>query len=261
MSELQIFENTDFGKIRTYKEPDGSVLLVAMDVAAALGYSNVRDAIKRHCKGVVKRDTLTEGGTQAMNCIPQGDVIRLAASSKLPGAEKFESWIFDEVIPSVLEHGLYAVDQLLDNPDLAIQAFTALKEERAKRSALETENAQQKQMIAEFSPKASYYDVVLQTKDVLSASKISKDYGKSPQWLNEYLHEKGVQYKQGKVWLLYQKYAEQGYTKSKTHTYTGDDGEQHSKIHTYWTQKGRLFIYDLLKQDGIFPLMEQSKTA
>lgn len=123
----------------------------------------------------------------------------------------------------------------------------ALRIANEKLNLLSTENAQQKQIIAEYSPKASYYDVVLQTTDILSATQISKDYGKSAKWLNEILHELGVQYKQAGVWLLYQKFAEMGYTKSKTHTYSSDDGEQHSKIHTYWTQKGRLFIYDLLK--------------
>lgn len=127
-----------------------------------------------------------------------------------------------------------------------------------QNKALETENAMQKQIIAEYSPKASYYDVVLQTADALSVTQIAKDYGKSAKWLNETLHEHGVQYKQGEVWLLYQKYAEAGYTRSKTHTYSGNDGKQHSKLHTYWTQKGRLFIYELLKKHGVLPLMEQT---
>lgn len=126
-------------------------------------------------------------------------------------------------------------------------------------SELKTENAQQKQLLAEYSPKASYYDVVLQTKDALSASQIAKDYGKSAKWLNAMLHDLGIQYNQGGVWLLYQKYAELGYTRSKTHTYSGNDGEQHSRLHTYWTQKGRLFIYDLLKENGILPLIEMEE--
>ena len=87
---------------------------------------------------------------------------------------------------------------------------------------------------------------------------IAKDYGKSAKWLNSYLHEKGVQFKQGNVWLLYQKYAQQGYTNTKTHSYNGDDGEVHTKIHTYWTQKGRLFIYNLLKSEGILPNVEMN---
>lgn len=107
-------------------------------------------------------------------------------------------------------------------------------------------------------PKASYYDVVLNCRDLISTSAIAKDYGKSAIWLNRYLHEKGVQFKSGDLWLLYQKYAEKGYTSTRTHSYPGTDGETHTKVHTYWTQKGRLFLYALMKADGILPVMEKS---
>ena len=133
----------------------------------------------------------------------------------------------------------------------------ALKIADKKIMLLQDENAQQKQIIAELNPKASYYDVVLQTKDAISTSQIAKDYGKSAMWLNDLLHTLSIQFKQGGVWLLYDKYADKGYTRSRTHTYSGDDGLQHSKMHTYWTQKGRLFIYELLKSHGILPLVEQ----
>ena len=79
--------------------------------------------------------------------------------------------------------------------------------------------------------------------------------------MNNYLQEKGVQYKQGDVWLLYQKHAEKGYTSTKTHTYPGNDGKQHTKVHTYWTQKGRLFIYEMMKSDGFLPLIETKSVA
>lgn len=115
----------------------------------------------------------------------------------------------------------------------------------------------QNQQITEMKPKASYYDVVLNCKDLVSISAIAKDYGKSAIWMNRYLHEKGVQFKQGDIWLLYQKYAEKGYTSTKTHSYTGTDGNVHTKVHTYWTQKGRLFIYGLMKADGMPPINEQ----
>lgn len=118
--------------------------------------------------------------------------------------------------------------------------------------------AVQQQQILEMKPKASYYETVLNCKDLLSTTEIAKDYGRSARWLNELLHELGVQYKQGnKIWILYQKYAEKGYTSTKTQTYNGKDGEVHTKVHTYWTQKGRLFIYDLLKSKGILPLIEK----
>ena len=116
--------------------------------------------------------------------------------------------------------------------------------------------AVQNQQILEMKPKVSYYDVVLNCKDLISTSAIAKDYGKSAIWMNRYLHEKGVQFKQGDIWLLYQKYAQKGYTSTKTHSYPGTDGETHTKVHTYWTQKGRLFIYELMKSDGYMPLIE-----
>lgn len=117
--------------------------------------------------------------------------------------------------------------------------------------------AVQSQQIAELQPKASYYDVVLNCKDLISTSVIAKDYGKSAIWLNQYLHNRGVQYKQGDIWLLYQKHAQKGLTNTKTQSYLGSDGKTHTKVHTYWTQKGRLFIYDLLKADGMVPLIER----
>ena len=117
--------------------------------------------------------------------------------------------------------------------------------------------AVQNQQILEMKPKVSYYDVVLNCKDLISTSAIAKDYGKSAIWMNRYLHEKGVQFKQSDIWLLYQKYAQKGYTSTKTHSYPGSNGETHTKVHTYWTQKGRLFIYELMKSDGMKSLIEQ----
>ncbi len=266
MNELQIFKNEQFGEIRTIEE-NGKVLFCATDVARSLGYSNPHDAISRHCKGVVKREGVSQTTNQhgvtteqvtELNFIPEGDIYRLITHSKLPGAEQFESWVFDEVLPSIRRHGMYATDELIANPDLAIAAFTALKEERERNKALQTTVAVQEQQISELKPKASYYDVVLNCKDLMSATEIAKDYGKSAKWLNKLLHEQGIQFKQGEIWLLYQKYAEKGYTSTKTQTFNGNDGVVHTKPHTYWTQKGRLFIYDLLKSIGVLPIMERT---
>jgi antA/antB antirepressor domain protein len=139
----------------------------------------------------------------------------------------------------------------------------ALQFANKKLAVVEKENlkllntvALQLQKIAEMKPKVSYYDVVLNCKDLLSMRAIAKDYGKSAQWMNNFLHDLGVQFKQSDIWLLYQKYAEEGYTSTKTHNYLGTDGSNHSKVHTYWTQKGRLFIYDQMKQNEIYPLIE-----
>ena len=122
---------------------------------------------------------------------------------------------------------------------------------------IETNKTQAKQ-IEEMLPKVSYCDVVLNCNDLMTVNAIAKDYGKSAIWMNKWLNEHKVQYKQGDVWLLYQKYANKGYTSSKTSTFIGTDGIQHCRTHTYWTQAGRLFIYNLLKEHGILPLIEQS---
>ena len=147
MNNLQIFNNDRFGEIRTV-EDGGKVLFCGSDVAKALGYSNTRDALSRHCKGVVKCDTPTNGGLQSLGFISEGDVYRLIAHSKLPGAEQFERWVFDEVLPSIREHGAYMTDdtleQALTSPDFLIQLATKLKEEKAKRAELEAKVEQDK---------------------------------------------------------------------------------------------------------------------
>ena len=198
----------------------------------------------------------------ATNCINESGLYAVILRSDKPQAKPFRKWVTNEVLPSIRKHGAYMTDQTLEraltSPDFLIELATQLKAEQAQRKQLETTVAVQNQQIAELQPKASYYDVVLNCKDPISIGKIAKDYGWSAQKLNEYLHKHGVQYKQGKTWLLYQKYAGMGYTSTKTHTYHGDDGMEHAaEPHTYWTQKGRLFIYDLLKSDGIYPLIER----
>lgn len=106
MNELQFFNSEEFGEIRT-AEIDGKPYFVGTDVAKALGYSNPRDAVSRHCKGVVKRDTPTSSGIQSMSYINEGDLYRLIMKSKLPSAEKFESWVMDEVLPTIRKTGSY----------------------------------------------------------------------------------------------------------------------------------------------------------
>jgi len=159
MNEIKIFEKEEFGKIRTVKI-DRKVYFVASDVAKALGYANVRDAILRHCRWVVKHDVphpQSRSKTLEVNVIPQGDVVRLASHSELPGAEKFESWIYDEVIPSVLDHGAYMTEDTLEkalaSPDFLIQLATKLKEEKARNKTLQKDNDRMK-------PKEIFADAV-----------------------------------------------------------------------------------------------------
>ena len=262
MEVVKVFQNPEFGSIRTLNI-NGEPWFVGKDVADMLGYSNSRKALIDHVDEEDKNTvTFRDGnkGNPNIIIINESGFYSAVLGSKLPTAKQCKRWVTSEVLPAIRKTGLYATDELLNNPDLAIKAFTALKEEREHRKALETENALQKQQIAELQPKASYYDVVLNCKDLLSITEIAKDYGKSGTWLNKKLHELGVQFKQGKIWLLYQKYAEKGYTSTKTHTYPAGDGEVHTNVHTYWTQKGRLFIYDLLKSKDILPLIEQEQS-
>ena len=179
MSNLTIFNNKEFGTVRTIEE-NGKVIFCGTDVALSLGYTNPQKAIKDHCKkdGVTFRSVIDSmGRTQQAKFISEGNLYRLISHSKLPSAEMFEKWIFDEVIPSIRQHGLYATDKLLNDPDLAIAAFTALKKEREKAKALEDMVAIQNQQIVEMKPKASYYDLVLNCKDLVAISVIAKDYG------------------------------------------------------------------------------------
>lgn len=259
MNELKIFESPDFGKVRTM-EINGEPYFVGKDVAEILGYAKPENALTTH---VDKDDTLKQGVTDSLGrtqnttLINESGLYSLILSSKLPKAKEFKRWVTSDVLPSIRRHGLYATDELIANPDIAIAAFQALKEEREKSRQLMDTVAVQNQQIAELQPKASYYDVVLNCKDLLSITEIAKDYGKSAKWLNNYLHDNKVQFKQGDIWLLYSKHAEKGYTNTKTQSFNGNDGRVHTKVHTYWTQKGRLFIYDLLKSNGIVPMIER----
>ena len=148
MNEVKIFENPEFGQVRTV-DFNGKTYFVANDVAKALGYVETAKAVRTHCKGVSEMDIPTNGGIQKAKIIPEGDVYRLIVHSKLPSAQKFECWVFDEVLPSIHKHGLYAVDELLNNPEFAIKAFTALKEEREKRAIAELKITEQKETISD----------------------------------------------------------------------------------------------------------------
>lgn len=257
MTNITIFKNGEFGEIRTL-EQNGKPLFCGSDVAKALGYAIPSKAVNSHCKGVSKMEVPTNGGIQQMLFITEGDLYRLIVNSKLPSAEKFERWVFEDVLPSIRKHGLYAKEELLNNPDLFISALQELKAEKERVKRLELENAQSRQIIGELQPKVSYYDLILQNKSVMPISQIAKDYGMSGKAFNKLLHELGIQYKQGNTWLLYQNYADQGYTHSKTYPIDAD----RSVMHTYWTQKGRLFLYDLLKNKrSLLPVIERKQSA
>jgi prophage antirepressor-like protein len=255
--ELQIYKNADFGSIRT-TTIDGQPYFVGKDVADILEYQNGSRDVNRHVDEEDRMKAMLFDGTQDKETIiiNESGLYSLILLSKMPNAKKFKRWVTNEVLPAIRKHGIYATDDLIANPDLAIAAFTALKEERERNKTLTAAVAVQQQQIAEMKPKATYYDVVLKCKDAVNISVIAKDYGWSAQRMNEYLHDKGIQFKQGDTWLLYQKHAACGYTRTNTHVYEDSNGLEHTKVHTKWTQKGRLFIYEQLKADDIYPQIE-----
>ena len=253
-NQVQIFENEQFGKVRIIDE-DGKVLFCGTDVAKALGYARPNDAVSRHCRATVKRSSPISGKLQEINFIPEGDVYRLITHSKLPAAQKFESWVFDEVLPSIRRHGLYATDEVLKqmivSPELVKGMAEQLIAERARVKEQAATIAVQEKSIERMKPKEDYCDKVLSSPNAVPITIIAKDYGFSAQAMNELLYVLGVQYKRGQTWVLKQEYARAGYTKS--YTYLAPSGE--SVVQTRWTQKGRLFIYELLKKErGILPL-------
>lgn len=156
------------------------------------------------------------------------------------------------------------VEKKWNSPEYVMQRALKISEQRIaalenSNKRLESEVALKDQQIQEMLPHENYYQLVLNCKDLVSTSVIAKDYGMSAQQLNKKLYELGVQYKQGKIWLLYREHQSKGYTNTKTHCYIGDDGETHTNVHTYWTQAGRLFIYDLLKQNQTLPTIERKE--
>lgn len=234
MQEIKTFENEQFGKVRE-TTINGEPYFFATDVAKVLGYANPHDAIKKHCRWVAKcevphpqsKDKLIE-----VNVIPKGDVVRLAAQSELPGAEKFESWIFDEVIPTVLNHGIYAtdnvIDDILNNPDFGIALLTKLKEEREARKDAERKNA-----------------ILMHVNKTYTMTEIAKELNmRSAQELNQALAEKHIQYKVNGTWVLYSDYSNLGYEDIKQEVLDNGKVIYHRKI----TQLGRQFIIDQFKK-------------
>lgn len=259
MNELKVFENQKFGELEIL-DKDGKVFFPATDVAKTLGYSNPHDAIKRHTKiaGVVNHEVRHPSGTKRKKFIDEGNLYRMITNSKLPQAEKFESWVFDEVLPDIRKHGMHAtpqtVESMLSDPDTAIQLLENYKQEKNQRLIAE-------QRLKELEPKATYYDVVLQNKSLVTIGQIAKDYGMSAQALNKLLHELKVQYKQSGQWLLYSNLHDKGYTHSSTTEIEHKDGSTSIRMNTKWTQKGRLFIYGLLKGESILPMIEREEVS
>ena len=171
-TSLQVFNSEQFGNIRVAVAENGNPIFCARDVATALGYKNPNDAISKHCKGIAFRYPLpTDGGEQLARFITEGDMYRLIASSKLESAQRFETWVFDDVLPSIRSHGMYAtpqtVERMLADPDTMIATLQALKAERKRTQALIEDNAR-------LLPKATMYDVAIEAEGTMSITEAAR---------------------------------------------------------------------------------------
>ena len=251
-NEVQVFDNLKV------KEVNGQVMFDAESAAIGLGISE----IAKSGNEVVKWTRINKylGIDTSVDKIKRGDFItepqfyKLAIKANNETAERFQAWVTEEVLPSIRKHGAYLIndkiEEILLSPDTLIKVATELKNEREKNVLLT-------QQVSESRPKADYYDKIMQSKSLVTITQIAKDYGWSAKQMNDKLHELGVQYKIGGQWVLYSKYQDKGYTFSTTVDITKKDGSSDVKMNTKWTQKGRVFIYSLLKENDILPTIER----
>lgn len=254
MNTPQIF-NFEQNKVRTILVND-EPYFVGKDVAEILGYERADNAIRNH---VDDEDKLTHqisasGQNRNMTIINESGLYSLILKSKLPSAKKFKRWVTSEVLPTIRKHGMYATDELLNNPDLLIEVATKLKEERTLRLVAE-------QKAAEMQPKADYYDRILNNKGLVTVSTIAKNYGMSAVSFNKLLHELGIQFNQSGTWLLYSKFQDKGYTHIEPFDYEDKNGNRQVKTRMKWTQKGHIFLYETLKKNNYLPMIEREQTA
>ena len=242
MNRLKIFKNDSFGLVRTL-EINGEPWFVGKDVAETLGYSNPRKAIGDHVddedKGVTKCDTL--GGSQDLTVINESGLYSLILSSKLPTAKAFKRWVTSEVLPAIRKHGLYATEELIANPDLAIEAFKARKEEREARKVLEVENEKMK-------PKALFADAVSASHTSILIGDLAKllrqngiDIGANR--LFDWLREQGFLMKSGSSKNMpTQRSMEKGLFEIKESSYINSEGVTVVTKTTKVTGKGQIYF-------------------
>lgn len=225
MNNLQIFQKDQF-QVRTI-EIDGKPYFCASDVASALGYSNPRKAVGDHCKGVTKCDTLTAGGLQSLSYIPEGDIYRLIARSQLPEAEKFEKWVFDEVIPEIRKTGGYKLPQTYQE---ALRALADKQDELEK-----------------MLPKAEFYDAVADSNQAISIGDAAKvlNMGIGQNNLFRFLRQQGILMSDNKP---YQKYIDAGYFRVIEQSYLAK-GETRLSFKTMVYQKGLDFIRKKIRKE------------
>lgn len=176
-------------------------------------------------------------------------------------AQAFQHTIAYDVLPAIRKYGFYGIpatiDAILEDPDFGIRLLSEYKAEKEKNQSLSAENEVQKQIIADYTPKVQYVDMILDSKGTLAVTQIAADYDMSARQLNEILHEEHVQHKVNGQWILYREHMGMGYTRSVPINITRRDGRPDTISQTQWTQKGRLFIHEKLTKRGIVAVIDR----
>lgn len=256
MNEIFNFKGHEVRTVTINNEP----YFVGKDIADILGYSNSRKALIDHVDTDDKLTSqiVTAGQNRNQTIINESGLYSLILSSKLPQAKEFKRWVTSEVLPTIRKHGAYLTDskieEVLLSPDTIINLATQLKEERQKVSKLQI-------ALEESQKQARYLDLIIESKGALRVSQIAQDYGMTANKLNKVLYELGVQHKVNGQWILYKRHMGKGYTDSHTFDYQDRNGRTMANVTTTWTQKGRLFLYELLKENDYLPLIERDEIA
>lgn len=246
-------------KVRTVTI-DNEPYFVGKDVAEILGYQNGSRDVNRHVddEDKLKYRFGTSGQNRNMTIINESGLYSLILSSKLPQAKEFKRWVTSEVLPTIRKRGAYVTNakavEITQSP-AALAEFLQGITDQVK--VLEQQNEQLRLELEEAQKQARYLDLIIESKASLRVTQIAADYGMSATKFNHLLHEFGVQHKVNGQWILYKKYMGKGYTDSATFDFVDGKGQARTHVTTTWTQKGRLFLYELLKSKGILPLIER----
>ena len=236
----QIFKNKEFGQIRTCMV-DGETYFVGKDVASALGYKRPEDAMAQHVEveDSVKHRVLDKNGKNRITTfINESGLYSLILSSKLESAKRFKRWVTSEVLPAIRKNGRYELEK--------------------QNRLLESRNSLLEEITAQQKPLTDYARIILSSTQTVTITQIAQDYGYGAVKFNDLLFRLHIQHKVGGQWILYIPYLNKGYVQSFSSYFVKPDGEIQVKLHTRWTQSGRLFLYEELKRAGILPLIEKN---